>query len=424
MKADGLYCHFPNKKEHTKMNWKLLIVLLTVFECGYRLVLNFVERRSAANPTPANVADVYDNETYTRWRKYHYENCAFSMVAALIKLMLSLALLLTDTYAVVAALFPAGGFMQLLAVVLTNALACFVVDVPLNYYGTMVIEQKYGFNRTKPKTFVFDQCLNLGLETAMSTGFAWIIMLLHRTVGDWMIVLFAAVVFCFMLLISFLYPFFSRIGNKFVPLEDGELKDKLTALLTRHSYQVRAIEVMDASRRTTKLNAYFTGFGRMKTIVLYDNMVNAMTTDEIVAVFAHELGHGLHKDVLKSQILSLGSMLLVGVAVWLSVKFTGIYTAFGFAGINYGFSMIAATTAMSFIMPLFGIGSNAFSRRAEYRADRQAVKEGYGEALTCALKKLGKENFAHLAPAKLLVVLSYSHPPLSERIEAVEQAMK
>ena len=406
------------------MNWKLMIILLVVFEYGYQLVLNFVQRKSAANPIPANVADVYDAETYARWRKYHYENCAFNMIASLIKLALSLALLLTDAYAVVAGFFPAGGFMQLLAVVLTNALAYFVVDVVLNYYGIMVIEQKYGFNRTKPKTFAIDQCLNLALEISISTGFAWIIMVLHQTVGDWMIVLFAAVVFCFMLLISFLYPFFSRIGNKFVPLEDGELKDKLTALLTKYNYKVRAIEVMDASRRTTKLNAYFTGFGKMKTIVLYDNMVSAMTTDEIVAVFAHELGHGLHKDVLKGQIMNLGSMLLVGVAVWLSVKFDGVYPAFGFEGVNYGFSMIVSTTAMSFIMPLFGILSNARSRKAEYRADRQAVKEGYGEALTSALKKLGKENFAHLAPAKSLVVLSYSHPPLSQRIEAVEQAMK
>lgn len=404
------------------MNWKLLILLFVVLEHGYRLVLNYVQRKSAANPIPANVADVYDAETYTRWRNYHAENCGLLLVSAVVSFVLTALLLLTDAYAAVASVFPCGHFMQLLAVVLTNALAYALVDVGLNYYGTMVIEQKYGFNRTTIKTFVIDQIRDLILNIAISVGFAALIFLLHVNMGDWMIVLFAVVVFCFVLLISFLYPFFSRIGNKFVPLEDGELKDKLTDLLTKHNYTVRAIEVMDASRRTTKLNAYFTGFGKMKTIVLYDNMLSAMTTDEIVAVFAHELGHGLHKDVLKGQIMSLGSMLLVGVAVWLSVKFEGVYTAFGFGGINYGFAMIVSTTAMSIIMPLAGIFSNARSRKAEYRADRQAVKEGYGEALISALKKLGKENFSHLAPAKLLVVLNYSHPPLSERIEAIEQA--
>lgn len=406
------------------MNWKLLVVLFAVFENGCRLLLYYVHRKSASNPIPANVADVYDAETYTRWRKYHRERYAFSMVGAIIKLVLTLVLLLTDAYAAVAGFFPAGDFMQLLAVVLTNTVAYTVVDVVLNYFDVMVIEQKYGFNRTKHKTFVIDQCLSLLLEIIMNTGFAWIIMLLHQSVGDWMIVLFAVIAFCITLLITFLYPFISRIGNKFVPLEDGELKDKLTALLNKHNYTVRAIEVMDASRRTTKLNAYFTGFGKMKTIVLYDNIINSMTADEIVAVFAHELGHGLYKDVLKGHFLNLGSMLLVGAAVWLSVKFVGVYTAFGFSSINYGFSVIVSTSAMSIIMPLCGILTNARSRKAEYRADRQAVKEGYGEALISALKKLGKENFSHLAPDKLLVVIAYTHPPLSERVKAIEQAME
>ena len=406
------------------MNWKLFVLLLVVLEHGYRLVLNFVQRKSAANPIPANVADVYDAETYTRWRNYHAEHCGHSMISTAVSFAVTLALLLTDAYAAVANWFPADGFMQLLAVVLTNTIVYAVVNVGLIYYSTMVIEQKYGFNRTTVKTFIIDQIRNLLLDILLSLGLAWVLMLLHQAMGDWVIVLFAAVMFGFTLLISFLYPFFSRIGNKFVPLEDGELKEKLTALLTKHNYTVRAIEVMDASRRTTKLNAYFTGFGKLKTIVLYDNMLTAMTTDEIVAVFAHELGHGLHKDVLKMQILNIGNMLLMGIVVWLSVKVVDMHTTFGFDGINYGFAMILAGCGLGVVQPLTGIVTNAHSRRAEYRADRQAVVEGYGEALCSGLKKLGKENFSHLAPAKLLVVLDYSHPPLSERIEAVEQAMK
>jgi STE24 endopeptidase len=406
------------------MNWKLFVLLLVVLEHGYRLVLNFVQRKSAANPIPANVADVYDAETYTRWRNYHAEHCGHSMISTAVSFAVTLALLLTDAYAAVANWFPADGFMQLLAVVLTNTIVYAVVNVGLVYYSTMVIEQKYGFNRTTVKTFIIDQIRNLLLEILLSLGLAWVLMLLHQAMGDWVIVLFAAVMFGFTLLISFLYPFFSRIGNKFVPLEDGELKEKLTALLTKHNYTVRAIEVMDASRRTTKLNAYFTGFGKLKTIVLYDNMLTAMTTDEIVAVFAHELGHGLHKDVLKMQILNIGNMLLMGIVVWLSVKVVDMHTTFGFDGINYGFAMILAGCGLGVVQPLTGIVTNAHSRKAEYRADRQAVVEGYGEALCSGLKKLGKENFSHLAPAKLLVVLDYSHPPLSERIEAVEQAMK
>ena len=406
------------------MNWKLLIILLVVLEHGYRLVLNFVQRKSAANPTPANVSDVYDPETYTRWRNYHAEHCRLNMISTAVSFVMTLVLLLTDAYAAVVGFFPVGGFPQLLAVVLTNTIVYALVNVGLHYYGTMVIEQKYGFNRTTVKTFIIDQIRNLLLEILLSLGLAWVLMLLHQAMGDWVIVLFAAVMFGFTLLISFLYPFFSRIGNKFVPLEDGELKEKLTTLLTKHNYKVRAIEVMDASRRTTKLNAYFTGFGKLKTIVLYDNMLTAMTTDEIVAVFAHELGHGLHKDVLKMQIMNIGNMLLMGVVVWLSVKFVGMHTAFGFEGVNYGFAMILASAGLGVIQPMTGIATNAYSRKAEYRADRQAVLEGYGEALIMGLKKLGKENFSHLAPAKLLVVLDYSHPPLSERISAIESNIR
>ena len=295
------------------------------------------------------------------------------------------------------------------------------MSVGIQYYCTMVIEEKYGFNRSTLKTFVTDQIRNLLLNLVLSLLLAWLLSGLHRALGDWMIPLFAAAVFVFTLAISFLYPVFSRIGNKFVPLEDGELKDNLMALLNKHGYQVKAIEVMDASRRTTKLNAYFTGFGKLKTIVLYDNLVNAMSTEEICAVFAHELGHGLHKDVLKQQIMNFGNLLLMAVVVWLTVRDPQLHGAFGFSGINYGFAYVLTGIALGLTQPLTSMVMNAYSRFAEFRADRQAVQEGYGDAMVTALKKLAKENFAHLAPSPINVVLEYSHPPLSQRIAKVQQ---
>jgi STE24 endopeptidase len=178
---------------------------------------------------------------------------------------------------------------------------------------------------------------------------------------------------------------------------------------------------MDASRRTTKLNAYFTGFGKLKTIVLYDNLINAMSTEEICAVFAHELGHGLHKDVLKMQIMNFGNLLLMAVVVWLCVRNPQFHEAFGFAGVNYGFAYMLAGIGLALTQPLSSMVMNAYSRNAEFRADRQAVKEGYGDAMVTSLKKLAKENFAHLAPSPINVVLEYSHPPLSQRIANVEK---
>ena len=407
------------------MNWKLLVFLLLTLGWAYRMVLHFVSRRSAQNPTPANVADVYDADTYTRWKAYMAEKNRLKLFSTALSYVVSLALLFSGAYAAFAGLFPANGFLQLLAVVLLETLADTLTGVGLAWVDTMVIEQKYGFNRTTAKTFVIDQIRDFIIGMLLSTLLAGLLMWLHTAMGDWVILLFAGVVFLFTLVISFLYgPVFSRLGNKFEPLEEGELKEKLMALLTRHGYQVKAIEVMDASRRTTKLNAYFTGFGKLKSIVLFDNLVNAMSTDEICAVFAHELGHGLNKDVLKQQLLNLGNLLLMAVTVWLCVREPALHQAFGFAGVNYGFAFVLLGVGLGLVQPLTGLAMNAYSRMAEYRADRQAVKEGYGPYLAAGLKKLARENFAHLAPSPVLVALEYSHPPLSQRIEAIEKELK
>ena len=403
------------------MNYKVLFLILFTLTHLYQLVLNVVQHRSANNPTPANVADVYDDATYQKWRAYHGEKSRLDILRTGVSWVLTMALLLSNAYTWAAGLFPAGAFWQMLAVLLFNTLAETVVFLGFSWVDTMVIEQKYGFNRTTKKTFAIDQVRNFLIELVLGTVLMGLLIVIHKAMGDWMILLFAGVVFAIGLCISFLYgPVFSRMGNKFTPLEEGELRTKLEALLTKHGYQVKAIEVMDASRRTTKSNAYFTGFGKMKSIVLYDNLVNSMTPDEICAVFAHELGHGLNKDVLKQQIMNMGNILLMALAVWLTVRTPAMHEAFGFAGVNYGFAFILLSGLLGLIQPLTGMGMNAYSRYAEYRADQQAVKEGYGEALIGGLKKLARENFSNLAPSPALVVLEYSHPPLAQRIEAIE----
>ena len=400
------------------------ILILAFVGILYNLVLSIVQMRSTNNPTPANVSDVFDAETYQKWKAYSRERSILSIVFTCITGVITIAMLASGVYAAFAALFPAGVFMQLLSIIVLEVAVSFVVGIVRSYISDMIIEQKYGFNRTSAKTFIADCIRNLLIEFVLSMLLAMLMWGSHVWFGDWMILIFAVAMLIFSLFISFMYPIFSRIGNKFTPLEDGELKDRLMELLTKHGYQVKAIEVMDASRRTTKLNAYFTGFGKMKTIVLYDNLVNAMESDEICAVFAHELGHGLHKDVLKGQILNFGNMLLMGVMVWVVVSNPAFCEAFGFESINYGFTYVVLAVCIGLLNPLISLLTNARSRRAEYRADKQAVAEGYGPAMITALKKLARENFSHLAPSRVNVVLEYSHPPLSERIAAVEKDME
>lgn len=398
---------------------KIIIISLAVFSSLYSLLLDAVRYKSSNNPTPQSVADVYDSETYLKWKRYSAEHCKLSIVFTLINCAVTLILLLTNAFAFFASLFPNNYFGQIVSVIILINIVDLILSVPKEYVSNMVIEQKYGFNKTTMRTFVGDCIRNFIIEFLVSLGLALLISFLHMKMGVWMIVLFAIVVFLFTLLISFLYPILSRIGNKFTPLEDGELKDRLVNMLSKYGYKVKAIEVMDASRRTTKLNAYFTGFGKLKTIVLYDNLVNAMTSEEICAVFAHEMGHGIHNDVTKQQGLNIVNLTLMGVAAWLTVSITGIYTAFGFEELNYGFAFVVMGYLISIIQPLLSMVVNAYSRSAEYRADMQAVKEGYGEPMVTALKKLAKDNFAHLAPSKLNVVLEYSHPPLASRIDQI-----
>ena len=400
---------------------KLFVIIAVIISGLYHLVLSILQYRSANNPTPENLADVYDTETYSRWKSYSAESTGLSILSGLVGCAVSVLMLVTDVYSAFASIFGAGWFWQLFSVILLESVVGTVVGALFSYIGTMKIEEKYGFNRSTMKTFVIDKIRGFIIEMLLSVGIVVLLRAVHVWLGNWMILLFAVAIFLVTLVISFLYPILSRIGNKFTPLEDGELKDRLLELLTKHGYTVKAIEVMDASRRTTKLNAYFTGFGKMKTIVLYDNLINAMTTDEICSVFAHELGHGLHRDVLKGQIMNFGNLLIMSLIVWGAVSVPALYTAFGFGEVNYGFAYILLSAGLGLVQPLTSLVMNARSRKAEYRADEQAVKEGYGEAMVSALKKLARENFAHLAPSRINVVLEYSHPPLGERIAAIEK---
>ena len=405
------------------MNEKIIIILLALLGSIYPVLLNLFKRKSAENPIPDNVKDVYDDETYQKWRSYQAEHSKLDLISGVVSLVITVILLITNVYSAFASLFPATLIWQVISVILLESVVTTIIGTIFSYYSTMVIEEKYGFNKSTGKTFAVDKIRGFIVSLLLSLFLAFLIAALHSWLGDNIIILFTVVLFLFSLLMSFLYPVFSRIGNKFTPLEEGELRTKLIELLTIHGYQVRDIKVMDASRRTTKLNAYFTGFGSSKTIVLYDNLVNAMTAEEICAVFAHELGHGLHRDVMKMQIMNIGNLLLMAVAVWISVREGRLHTAFGFSGINYGFAYILTGLFISLIQPLTSMLMNAYSRRAEYRADRQAVAEGYGEAMIGALKKLAKENFAELAPTRVSVLLEYSHPPLSDRIEAVKNQL-
>lgn len=403
------------------MNFKLIALVLLCLAFAYKLILSYLQYRSGSNPIPENVKDVYNAEEYAKWRAYHAALSRHSLFSSSVVFAVDFILIASNAYAAFASIFPASPYIQLLAVVLLLT-ASSIVTVPFDYVRTFKIEEEFGFNRSTKKTFIADEIKGFVIDFVLNAVLASVLALLHLKLGDFVGVLFAVVLIALVLIMGFLAPVLNKIFNKFTPLEDGELKGKLTALLEKNGYTVKSIDVMDASRRSTKINAYFAGFGKMKTIVLYDTMLEKLSTDEICAVFAHEMGHGLHKDTLKLQVCSILMMTALAALAFINVKVPAICQSFGFEGVNYAFALyLVMAIEAAVVQPLFSLVQNAVSRRAEYRADAQAATEGYGKGLISALKVIGRENFADLAPHKAVVILEHSHPTLSDRIAEIEK---
>jgi STE24 endopeptidase len=403
------------------MVFKISAIVIIIIVSIFNLWIAYLRLQSVNNEIPENVADIYNAQDYARWQEYRKEKVGLDIITEFVTLTVNVLLFAFNVYAIFAGLFPQNTFMQLFSVILFSTLTEIFV-LPFDYYDTMKIEEKYGFNKTTKGTFFLDKIKEMILVLVLMTLITWVLALLHRSLGDYMILVFAGVLILLILAIVFLFPFFTRIFNKFTPLEDGELRSRLTELLEKHGYKVREIEVMDASKRSTKANAYFAGFGKTKSIVLYDTILEKLTPEEICAVFAHELGHGVHHDTTKGQIFTAFQMILISVLAWLTLRYPEVFRGFGFDDVNYGFAVILIMSVeLSLISPLIGLIQNAISRSHEYNADRFAVNEGYGKALISGLKKIVRDDFGDVAPSKALIFLMYDHPSLSQRITAIER---
>lgn len=402
-----------------------IIAGLILLGYAWNLFLQILDIRSESRPVPDNVADVYDAETYKKWKAYHAEKVRLSVFSEIAGTVVTLAVMCSGLLPLVSSVTE-NVFLQALLVTAVMVLSSTLAGVGFEWYSVMKIEEKYGFNRTGAKTFVADQIRNLLLSFVLLGGIIWFFTAINISLPP-----AAAIPVIVVAMAAFSYvggmigPLISRMFNKFRELEKGELRDKLTALLEKHGYKVRAIQVMDASRRTTKANAYFTGLGRMKKIVLYDTLLEQLTPDQICAVFAHEMGHGMHHDIAWMQLRGALMMALLGLAAYGLALVPEIYTGLGFAGVNYGMAIfILINCVMPVLSPLTGIVSSTLSRKAEYAADRQAQEEGYADELIEGLKTLTRESLSNLSPHPWTVALTYSHPTLSMRAAALEARKK
>ncbi|MBQ7642064.1 MAG: M48 family metallopeptidase [Acholeplasmatales bacterium] len=399
--------------------YKLIAAIIISLYFIFQLFLAILQYRNRNASIPKELEDVYDKETYIKWKKYSAEKIRLSIISEILNYVINLVLLMTNVFSIIVKNIE-NDYANSIIVLSIYLGINFIVIIIMSYFADLKLESKYGFNKMTLKTFILDQIKAGILMFALFIGIVSLFILLHKTMGDYIIILFTAILFVLSLLIAFVFPYLSKIFNKFVPLDDGELRDSLTKMLESHNYKVKDIKVMDASRRTTKSNAYFTGFGKTKIIVLYDNLLNKMSNEQIIAIFAHEMGHGIHKDTLKNSLSSILIMFIFVLLAWLLIKIPNLCNDFGFNKFNYGFaSIILFVVLLPFVSTIIGFVTSYFSRRAEYRADLAAVKEGYGEQLIEALKILYREDLGDLNPHPLIVLLSYSHPTLLDRIKNI-----
>ena len=409
------------------MNFKLIAMIAFGIRFVLYTWLEILDCSAIKREIPENVRDIYDEEEYRKWQSYEGEKKRISFVKHIISSAVMFLILGFDLYANVLNLFGASEdlYRDAMIVLLADFVISLPYDIPIAYVETMKIEQKYGFNRATNKTFVVDQIKELVINIILWCGIVAIFITVHQALGDWMLVVFTGIMLLLVLVLVFISPLMAKIYNKLDPLPEGELRSRLTELLESNGCTVRDIKVMDASKRSSKANAYFTGFGKSKTIVLYDTLLEQMTEDEIVAVFAHEVGHNKNKDTLAGSAMNIVGIVVIVVLAWALVSVEGIYQWFGFEGINYGFAFILLfSVCMPFVNPFIGMLSNWFSRSREYAADRFAAEEGYGEALVTGLKKVSKNSLACLNPHPLIVKMEYNHPTLSQRITALEEYEK
>jgi STE24 endopeptidase len=302
-------------------------------------------------------------------------------------------------------------------------LAKMLISLPFQLYSTFVIEERFGFNKTTPGTFVADLFKGLAIAALLGIPATAAVLGFFYWGGEraWLYAWVAGALF--VVAVQYVVPtWIMPLFNRFTPLPDGELRERLMALARTLEFPLQEVFVIDGSKRSSKANAFFTGFGKRKRIALFDTLLESQTTDEVLAVLAHEVGHFKRGHIKKGLVLGLlhmGAMLfLLGVLL----QHQGLYEAFGVPEKKLYIGMVLFGLLMAPIDLLLSLFFNRLSRKHEFEADRFAVEAvDDGESLVSALKKLSVDHLANLTPHPLMVTLGYSHPPVLERIEAIRR---
>jgi STE24 endopeptidase len=373
---------------------------------------------------PVELEGIYDAEKYAKQQEYEKVNSKFSLLSSSVSFVLILLMFVLGGFAFVDEI--AHGITEnsiLIALIFFGILmlASDLIGTPFDIYDTFVIEEKFGFNKTTPKTYFFDKIKGWLLGAIIGGGLMALIIWLYDMTKDmfWIYAWLAVSVFSI-----FMAMFYSNLivplFNKQTPLPEGELRTAIENFSLKAGFNLQNIFQIDGSKRSTKANAYFTGLGSKKRIVLYDTLIKDMTINEIVAVLAHEIGHYKHKHSLQGIFISLIQTGIVLFIFSLFVDNQYLSQAMGVQQPSFHIGMIAFGILFSPISTITSLFMNILSRKNEYQADKFAAENFDSKELASALKKLSVTNLSNLTPHPFNVFVSYSHPPLLARLKALK----
>lgn len=383
-------------------------------------VIDHLNAKHFNDQIPSELADVYNKDEYFKSQAYKKENYRFSLVTSGFSLVLTLGFFFFKGFAWVdgfARSFSQNDITVALIFFGVIMIGSDLLNTPFSYYRTFIIEEKYGFNKSSKKLFLIDKIKGWLLSVIIGGGVLAIILWFYQKTGDFFWVYTWAFIGVFTIFMTMFYSsLIVPMFNKQTPLEEGELKDSIYNFSKRVGFKLDNIYVIDGSKRSTKANAYFSGFGAKKRIVLYDTLINDLETDEIVGVLAHEIGHYKKKHVMINMFLSL---LITGITLYIFSLFINNALLSEALSVNipsFHIGLITFGILYSPISELTGLLMNYISRKFEYQADDYAKINYDGEALVTSLKKLSRNSLSNLTPHKANVFVHYSHPTLLQRV--------
>ena len=410
------------------MNIFLLFIVATLLlEYFLHTLSKILDLKNLSSDLPLEFNDYYSQEEYARSQEYLRENTRFSYLVSAFDLVILLLVISCGVFNTVDLFVRGFGYSPIITGLIFFGVLFIIQDIistPFSLYRTFVIEEKFGFNKTTPKTYVLDKIKGYFLLIMLGGLILSSLLYFLGIYGDWAWLYAWIVISGFLILIQPLFTLIiAPMFNHFSPLEDGNLKERIIDYAEKADFPISKIDVMDGSRRSTKSNAYFSGLGKNKRIALFDTLIEKHSVDELMSIIAHEVGHYKKRHNIKGIIMGVLQTGLMFFLLSLFLNNPQLFAAFKMENLSVYASLLFFTLLYSPIQLIMSFISNNISRKHEFEADAFACQSiGTGKHLIEGLKKLTVTNLGNLTPHPFTVWMSYSHPPVLDRIQALRDA--